>query len=800
MRKTFTLIILLAAMSAFFSCSDDNFAPSGTGQTGSLTLSESEVTLPAKGRYYTINVGTNGNDISNMTVRTGADWIEIESDTVYRDGSIEFYTGDNDSIMSRTATITVTAPSGETTVCTVTQKGLGDDESNSTDDAYFYVGYGYNIFKDYMNTKSLCTPIIDNDKAASLNSGKPIVQKNLRSKEKVDYITANSLYEMSELLTKQQDKSTSNMLGSTKTVSRFESNGSTTQGAERYCYMSFKRTAGSASMDYSVLQQMIENGRDVFTPEFREAYDKVVANPTTRNVDDLLNRFGTHMVTYTEIGGAMDLTVNFSYEAKGEINMRAEDFANYFFKHEPSDFTKPGTNSIDGITSNISVGGTFNITGGSDEAQQRIIQSLYDNSYNGIDQAALQNWLTSLECPSLDDQQAIRDANITPVNFQLVPVWSLFPNNLRSIFLERATAMSKQSENKNFSDWTAGTDVYAFKISGAQFMNFGNGSDQTLVRVVYASNSNSSNMQPVLEICNEYVPTIRGDKRINVVYAIRNGRTFHGAGLFPGDGEGNPPAWLTFSDGQVYVKPIVGKSGTDILDSVFYIHGNIYDNNLGIRMHDPYFKKTVDQKLTLTGYETQETETYPIVKIGSGYWTRRNINVPMGFGAPIDPTNSESSYYIYESKDETTGDRLYACVFKGNDPIFIEDNNKVYDVYNTDDVPTKWHIPQTQDAYNMRDYLGNNLKALFNGQATGFDAQFWGNYSKYDDLNDGHEFEYYELHYVNEYCFISFKNNSSSATALAISKDYTLRTLPSITNVRNLYPIRLFRNSNYKYN
>lgn len=800
MRKKFSLIILLAVMAAFISCSDDDFGTPETGLSGLLTLSESEVTLPAKGRYYTISIETNNNSISNMTVMAGANWIELESDTVYQDGSIEFYVGDNDSIMSRTATITITAPSGETTKCTITQKGLGDDESNSTDDTYFYVGYGYNIFNDYMNTKSLCTPIIDNDKAASLNGGKPLVQKNLRSKEKVDYTTANSLYEMSELLTKQQDKSASNLLGSTKTISRFESSNSTKQTGERYCYMSLKRTAGSASMDYSVLQQMIENGKDVFTPEFREAYDKVIANPTTDNVDDLLNRFGTHLVTYTEIGGSMDLTVNFSYEAKGEINMRAEDFANYFFKHEPSDFTKPGTNSIDGITSNISVGGTFNIIGGSDNARKQIIKSLNTNSSNGIDQAALQDWLASLECPSLDDLQAKKDSNITPVNFQLVPIWSLFPNNLRSIFLERATAMSKKSENKNFSDWTAGTDVYAFKISGAQFMNFGNGSNQSLVRVVYASNSNYSNMQPVLEICNEYVPTIRGDKRINVVYAIRNGRTFHGAGLFPGDGEGNPPAWLTFSDGQVYVKPIVGKSGTDILDSVFYIHGNIYDNNLGISMHEPYFKKTVDQTLTLRGFETQEIETYPIVKIGSGYWTRRNINVPMGFGEPMDPTDSESSYYIYESKDETTGNRLYACVFKGNDPEFMWYNNDVYDVYNTNDVPTKWHIPQTQDAYNMRDYLGNNMKALFNSQATGFDAQFWGNYSRYDDLNNGRDFGYYDLHYVNEYCFISFKNNSSSATALAISKDYTLRTLPSITNIRNLYPIRLFRNSDYKYN
>ena len=51
-----------------------------------------------------------------------------------------------------------------------------------------------------------------------------------------------------------------------------ESDGTLTQNATRYCYMSLKRTVGSSAMDYSVLQQLLDRGADVFTTEFRQAY------------------------------------------------------------------------------------------------------------------------------------------------------------------------------------------------------------------------------------------------------------------------------------------------------------------------------------------------------------------------------------------------------------------------------------------------------------------------------------------------------------------------------------------------
>ena len=75
-------------------------------------------------------------------------------------------------------------------------------------------------------------------------------------------------------------------------------------------------------------------------------------------------------------------------------------------------------------------------------------------------------------------------------------------------------------------------------------------SNTSLVKIYYVNNV------PVLEICEEYVPKIRSDQRIQVFYPIYLGKTNHSQGLFPGDGEGNRPASIAFYEGDCYVTPI----------------------------------------------------------------------------------------------------------------------------------------------------------------------------------------------------------------------------------------------------
>lgn len=759
-----------------------------------------EVSLPVKGRYYTLEISIPKRiKTSELIVTTDSDWLELQADTVSTDGVIELFASANTEMKSRVANVMISTPNGgESATCLVRQKGLGDDDTNSSVADCFYIGWGYNVFNEYMSANSVCEPIIDHEKVLALTNNSSLVQSVLRSKEETEYITANTLYEMAELLTKEMTKTETNYKGSKKTVTRFESSGTVESGNESYAYLSLKRTVASSAIDVSMLQYQLDMGKELFTEEFQDIYNQVCLSPADEKlVDEILERFGTHLVVSSDLGGSMDLTVNFSRTIKGELNMRAEDFADYFFKSEPSDFSVPN-GSVQGMNSKITLGKTFKILGGSESSRQQIEQGLKTGSSNGrIDSNALKAWLESLDCQSLDNTASLE--RLMPVRFVLVPIWTLFPKTATSTFLKKMIEKSQQS-NYTCQDYVTGTDYYAFPINNASFMNFGTGEDQTLVRVVYASN-NYGALQPVLEICNEYVPAIRGDKRITVIYGIKNGRTFHGAGLFPGDGAGNPPAFLTFSDGDVYVMPIKGKDAFERVDTVYYLHGNIYETNLGIDTPVPYNQKIVDQQLTLVNKKYGIEASYPIVKIGAGYWTRQNINVPMYFGEPRDSSNPNGKYYLYERKQADTQNLYYACVFKGNDPQFMGWNQAVYgnDVDEYYQMPTKWHVPPSSEAVQLQRYMGNNLKSLFKGQVSGFDAQFTGNYSRWDDLNDGKDCGSYKLRYMNEYCFISFKNDENSSLALALSDNYQFHTIRRITQKSNLYPVRLFRTSYYTY-
>ena len=97
---------------------------------------------------------------------------------------------------------------------------------------------------------------------------------------------------------------------------------------------------------------------------------------------------------------------------------------------------------------------------------------------------------------------------------------------------------------------------------------------------------------PIMEICSEYVPKIRTDRRITMFYPINNGRTNHGQGLFPGDRDGNRPAFVSFYQGQCYVEPIENYGYYDQVTKAYYMHGNLYERDFGIYCR-PMAKYTV---------------------------------------------------------------------------------------------------------------------------------------------------------------------------------------------------------------
>ena len=99
----------------------------------------------------------------------------------------------------------------------------------------------------------------------------------------------------------------------------------------------------------------------------------------------------------------------------------------------------------------------------------------------------------------------------------------------------------------------------------------------------------------------------------------------------------------------------------------------------------------------------------------------------------------------------------------------------------------------------METYIGNNCKSLFQGQVSGFDAEFVGYYGDHDDMHYGNYLESYDVRYKDEYCFIASKDSEKSGEALVLSPQYTLSRVSINKATENLYPVRPFRTSYYTY-
>ncbi len=761
-------------------CSDDTAqeAPQGI-----VSIDEPDIVLPQKGRYYSFGV-TAGTVTGALSVTTDAEWIDITTPTVTADGLVEFCAGPNYGDTGRDAVIVISSADGHMAECRVHQQCLADGDENGAAVNHFYVGCGYDIFKSYQNRNSVYDQVIDIQKLAAASNGRAI-QTQLRGGASVETITATSLYEMAETLTKTMEKTESGLTGSKNTVEQWKET-DTTKLKAGYAYISLKYTVASSAIDFSYIQYLTEKGNakptDLFTDDFRRMYDKVMASPTEANIKAVFKKYGTHIITYSELGALIDMTLNFSRIMSGELTRRAEDFADYFFNHEPSEFVS-GDGKVQGMTTTLTEGKTFTVSGGGKSEREQIVSDC--SEYGRISQDTMEAWQKSV--PSNPLSGNVDPATLTPHNFQLVPIWSLFPERVAGKFIEYAKKLSRSTINST-SAYLAGSDYYAIRLKDQPFMTFGNG-DGTLVRVLYAKNG--SVMQPVLEICSEYVPVVRGDRRVTVVYPIRDGRTYHGCGVFPGDGAGNPPAILTFSGGKVYVNPVDGADADDRIDSVFYLHGNLYTDDHGLGLTAPQRTLVEDQLLTVT-HDDPGAVRYPIVKIGSGYWTRQNMRGTMMFGEPIDPSDKYSDYYTYE-KVRPGDNMLFANFFDGNQYDFL-DLNKTYGT-----AAGQWYIPAISDAADLSEYLGQNLKALLRNQASGFDAQFAGAYLRYDIISGNKDLEYYRYVHNGQYCFIPFKNNSTEGAVLVLDRGYNLKPLKVDNTREGFYPVRLFRTADYKY-
>ncbi len=424
------------------------------------------------------------------------------------------------------------------------------------------------------------------------------------------------------------------------------------------------------------------------------------------------------------------------------------------------------------ITSSMSNENTFSISGGSSETRTSLKNAISGlSSTSALPNDKLQQWLNSVYYSPGNKK------NLDIVDFEFIPIWDLFADqSIKNEIFKQISDLSLQSNN-SYTDKELGTDNYQIDLTISDF-NFDSSGNGSLVKVLYY------NGVPLLEICSEYVPKIRSDKRITVFYPIQNGRASHSQGLFPGDGEGNRPAFLTFYDGDCYVNPIDGYGYKDKLTNAYLMHGNIYEQNYQVVCSKISNFKVLPHQLQFA----ESDFMYDVVKIGSGYWTRCNIKESMNFG--YRPPNSRT-FTKREKITKVGNDNMLFAYVLDQHPNFIQSQPNIYGSARDKetDLALLWYLPTKHDKEILEKYIGNNTKPLFKGGVTGFDAQFCGYFetgkSTATDASN---------------CYIVFKESVGSTTgySLILTPNYDW-TSQSVSGTNKMYPVRLYRSRYFTY-
>ena len=763
-------------------------------------------TLSWQASYESLTVQIQGlsPETRAVVVSTEDDWLTVASDTLATDGIVALTTTTNDTRSRRTATLVFTDcdnPQLKGTL-TVTQLSQAEIKENGDPRDQLYVGYGYDIYKALESPMAVRTksPIVD---LALLkqNSSKityEIIHDSHLSRTEMRYVTSNDIYAYGRDLSEQQTGDTERPIqGCTDNCKLAKDLIMPGQGMlqqQNFGHGSLEKAVAARVIDRGALLDLKRLNRAFLSDDFvQRLYYVYRATGEKRRqlIEQMLVDFGTHVILQTDLGGRIDYTFTMQkvsmFNSKEEMRQEIEYTLGRIADNERT--TKNKTTS-----SSKSASGAITVTGGSAATRQRLMNDVGALSPTGqVDPSHITDWLASINYSSNPE----RNENLDVIHFELMPVWDVVDEALREDFYVVTLQMASRSDCQLPAS-VLGTDIYEIHPQQERdlfdFSAADKNKDASLCRLLYFED------EPVLQVCSEYVPKIRTDERVVIVYPIYRQHIRMNQGLFIGDGI-HQPAYVGFSGAECYVNPIDSLAPGTYVDKVFYVNGNLLFENpstftlpsgKGRKVQDDMFYYRVDGK----------TYRHPIVKIGSKFWTRHDLTHRLGL---TNNPNGSSTRTLDIMRDDVLYARFWhdvgRTVKSGVNWIWGSDQNTFYN----DKPYTKWYFPRGADVANLYQFMGFNPKALFSGQVSGFNAQFNGYYGLYD-LNNDRSFGdgANNVRYKGELTFFASRNGSTDTDAvlIALDKDYHFYIVENGKNGdwrENYYSVRPIRGYMFEY-
>lgn len=807
MRSLLTLLSIVCLLAA---CSDNEMHDYASWQAtyddGSLSLS-----VPREAGYQRATIRVQGAPEGRaVTVVCHDEWLTLYTDTLPADGIVTMLVQRNDDDAARTATLYVVPGDEQQAVrLSLTQRSTADDDGNGADPRdCLYLGYGYDIYQQLDNPMSVRTlePVLDYDKLVALGKSHTYetVHECRLSQTTMQYYNASSLAEFSTKLTSSSSKTNLCLQGSQRDCDIAATSCSGyAYDSQNYGYGAMIKAVAARVIDAGALHDLRQEGLLPFSDGFQKAYREaksLTGKARADAVTKILLKYGTHVVVQTDLGGRLSYTFTMNKSEQIYTNKEMQQEVDYTMGRL-SDKERDNKLQLE-TTSEKNNGMALRVTGGDpvwNETIRSDIQGLGRTSQIPPDH--IMSWLASITY----EENPGRSNKLGVVHFELEPLWNLVDESMRVDFIN-ATLQLMQRSDCQLSDRFLGTDLYRIDLDRLGLTDF-NGVDDTksLARLLYIKSDNTST--PVLEVCNEYVPHIRTDQRVTVVYPIFKGNIKMNRGIFLGDGS-HKPAIVGFSEGNCLVTPIDTLLPGHVISTLYYINGNLYTSPNGINISAPADGRctVADDELIFNLMDELTSHRHAVVKIGSAFWTRHDMDHSMRFTFYPNDDNEDDIR-------ETFHNNVLFTRFQAEVGYWFNQQNKwCYGYAPVTSLSTKpntlWYLPTPSQVKQLYAYIGFNPKALFHGQCSGFNAAFNGYVGTQDILNGNASFpasgtmQQREKGTLN---VISSKSTKDMADAclLVLNDHYTLREINDETANKywrlNYYPVRLCRGAFYNY-
>lgn len=287
------------------------------------------------------------------------------------------------------------------------------------------------------------------------------------------------------------------------------------------------------SVDENAICEYAKQYPALLTSSFRKAVSELKTNA---DIDNFLDKYGTHVVVYSKLGARLSLEVQVEtnkFKTRAEVELMANASIATLFKYK-------NETSMQNQNYEILRNGTCRLTAlGGDLSYLDKVIDLDHFTNDEVSESMMSDWIQSVQ----HDDDDLNSSNVEMIDMEVTPIWEFIPDDKIAKMVEaRVTGnvsyIAETFGNKNFVNTSFNMQGGTFNCKiGGKSQKF---TDPDVIEIIVAN-------RHVATICHEYVPEITGSSNPNekvwVAYPIYEGHIQIENGLCIYNGIAYDVAW-----------------------------------------------------------------------------------------------------------------------------------------------------------------------------------------------------------------------------------------------------------------